>query len=390
MEYAKQTEYVKIEGKSIGYYGLIAAFLVMVAIGLYEFISGMIYGHESFGTNNLVPWGLPITAVIFLIGASAGALMLSSLTYVFGKEEYKPVSKISIFLAILLLIGALATILGELGRPERFMNLMIYGPQNLTSMFAINSFLYSGYIALSLVYLWTTFRPDLLKMTKVLGAAAAALAIFVHAGTGSIFGFIVAKELWFSPLLPVLFIVAALTSGVALLILILTTTFKLTGRRMDEKLVVGLGKYLTVFLLIQLFLVFIENMVRTYGGIGGGEMTKFLFSGPYSFVFWGVQIFLGTLIPIGILFARKNMLTVQLASVLAVIGVFAERFSLVIPGQSVPAQQVVGRTIMGFYGEPAVYSVSGAEVAIVLGVIGALGILYMVGLRMIKFLPSQI
>ncbi len=287
------------------------------------------------------------------------------------------------------MIGALSTIEGELGRPDRFMNLMTYGPENLTSMFAVNAFLYSGYIILSIVYLWTTFRTDLLKVTKILGAAAAALAIFVHAGTGSIFGFIVAKELWFSPLLPVLFIVAALTSGVALLILILTATFKFTGHKMDEKLVVGLGKYLTAFLLIQLFFVFIENMVRTYGGLGGGEMTKFLFSGPYSFVFWVIQIFFGTVVPIGILFARKTMLTVQIASVLAVIGVFAERFSLVIPGQSVPPQQVVGRTLMGFYGEPAVYSISGAEVAIILGVLGALGILYLAGLRMIKLLPSR-
>ena len=382
-------EYTKIEGKSIGYYGVIALFGILIAVGLFEFVKGMSIGQEDYGTSNIVPWGLPITAVVFFIGASAGALMLSSLTYVFGKEEYKPVSRISIYVAILLIIGALSTIEGELGRPERFMNLMIFGATNLTSMFAVNAFLYSGYILLSVVYLWTTFREDLIRVTKILGASAAALAIFVHAGTGAIFGFIVAKELWFSPLLPVLFIIAALTSGVGLLILILTVTFRFTGHRMDEKLVVGLGKYLTAFLLIQLFFVFIENMVRTYGGLGGGEMTKFLFSGPYSFVFWVIQILFGTLVPIGILFARKTVLTVQIASLLAVIGVFAERFSLVIPGQSVPPVQVAGRAAMGFYGEPAIYSISGAEVAIILGVIGALGILYLVGLKVIKLLPSR-
>ena len=382
-------EYTKIEGRFAGFYGILAIMAILIVAGLYEFIKGMIQGHESFGTSNIVPWGLPITTVIFFIGASAGALMLSSLTYVFGKEEYKPVSRVSIFLAILLIIGALTTILGELGRPDRFINLFIYGPENLTSMFAVNSFLYTGYILLSIVYLWTTFREDLLSLTKLLGGLAATLAIFVHAGTGAIFGFIIAKELWFSPLLPILFIVAALTSGVALLILILTVTFKLIGYKMDEKLVVGLGKYLTAFLLLQLFLVFIENIVRTYGGLGGGEMSKFLFSGPYSFVFWGMQIFIGTVIPIFILSSRKTMLTVQIASLLAVIGVFAERFSLVIPGQSVPSQQVVGRTMMGLYGEPAIYSISGAEVAIILGVVGGIGLAYIIGLRFIKLLPSQ-
>jgi len=93
-------------------------------------------------------------------------------------------------------------------------------------------------------------------------------------------------------------------------------------------------------------------------------------------------------IPIAILSTRKTIVKVQIASMLAVIGVFAERFNLVIPGQSIPPQQVVGRTIMGFYGEPAIYSISGAEVAIILGVIGAIGILYLVGLKFIKLLPD--
>lgn len=383
-------EYTKIDGKSSGFYGVIALFGIFIAVGLYEFIIGMEVGQLDYGTSNIVPWGLPITAVIFFIGASAGALILSSLTYVFGKEEYKPVSRISIFLAILLIFGALSTIEGELGRPERFLNLFTYGPLNMTSMFAVNAFLYSAYILLSAVYLWTTFREDLKNVTRMLGASASALAIFVHAGTGAIFGFIIAKELWFSPLLPVTFIVAALTSGTALLILILTVTFRFTGHRMDEKLVVGLGKYLTAFLLLLLSLVIIENLVRAYGGLGGGEVTKFLFSGPYSFIFWVIQIFMGTLVPIAILLLlRQTMFTVQVSSLLAVIGVFAERFSLVIPGQSVPPLQVAGRAAMGFYGEPAIYSISGAEIAVVLGVLGALGILYLIGLRAIKLLPSR-
>jgi len=98
-------EYTKIEGKSIGYYGVIALFGILIAVGLFEFVKGMSIGQEDYGTSNIVPWGLPITAVVFFIGASAGALMLSSLTYVFGKEEYKPVSRISIYVAILLIIG---------------------------------------------------------------------------------------------------------------------------------------------------------------------------------------------------------------------------------------------------------------------------------------------
>lgn len=108
-----------------------------------------------------------------------------------------------------------------------------------------------------------------------------------------------------------------------------------------------------------------------------------------SYVFWGIQIIFGTVVPIIILSSKKTMIKVQIASLLAVICVFAERFSLVIPGQSVPPAQVVGRTMMGLYGEPAIYSISGAEVAIILGVVGAIGIAYILGLRFIKLIPSQ-
>lgn len=382
-------EYMKIKGKSAGYYGLIGIMAVSILIGLYEFIQVMIHGQEIYGLNNIVPWGILKTSFVFLIGTSAGALMLSSLTYVFGKEEYKPVSRVSIFLAILLMIAALTTLLGELGRPDRVMNLFIYGSQNLTSMLAVNSFLYSGYIIISIVYLWTTFRGDLFNHTVRLGGSAAMVAVFVHAGTGAIFGFLPARELWFSPLLPILFVVAALTSGVALLVLILTVTFKSIGYKMNEKLVVGLGKYLTAFLLIQLFLVFIENIVRSYGGLGGGDASDFLFYGPYSSVFWGIQIFLGTVVPIIILSSKKTAINVQIASLFAVIGVFAERFSIVITGQSLPSQFVSGKTMMGLYGEPAIYSMTVPEVAIVLGVVSAIGIAYIIGLRFLKLLPSQ-
>ncbi len=45
--------------------------------------------------------------------------------------------------------------------------------------------------------------------------------------------------------------------------------------------------------------------------------------------------------------------------------------------------------MMGLYGDPAIYSMTIAEVAIGLGVISAIGIAYIIGLRLFKLLPSQ-
>jgi capsid protein len=63
---------------------------------------------------------MPIVLFVYCIGLSAGSLILSSLTYVFGQEQYKPIARIAVFTAILLIFAALVFIAVDLGRPEKF------------------------------------------------------------------------------------------------------------------------------------------------------------------------------------------------------------------------------------------------------------------------------
>ena len=74
-----------MEGKSRGYRLALAVLVVLVLAGLASFIISYIQGHQVFGSNNVIPWGMPIVLAIYLIGLSAGSLILSSLTYVFGR-----------------------------------------------------------------------------------------------------------------------------------------------------------------------------------------------------------------------------------------------------------------------------------------------------------------
>ncbi len=76
-----------IEGKSRGYNTLTTVLIVFSAAGFLSFFASYIFGHQLLGSSNVIPWGLPIVVAIYLIGLSAGSLILSSLTYVFGKEE---------------------------------------------------------------------------------------------------------------------------------------------------------------------------------------------------------------------------------------------------------------------------------------------------------------
>src|SRR5574340_1183773 len=162
----------RIEGESRNFkvlWGLFAAFSV---IGFICFMVSYISGHHVLGSSSIIPWGMPITITIYLIGLSAGSLILSSLTYVFGKEEYRPIARLAVFLAIVLIFGAMVGIGLDLGRPEKSWRLfMFFVLNNMRSMFAINGILYGGYFLIGLIYLGSIFAGKS-KMTKTMGLVA--------------------------------------------------------------------------------------------------------------------------------------------------------------------------------------------------------------------------
>ena len=158
--------YTTIDYRSRGFYILSAILIALAITGFICFVISYIQGHEVLGTSNVIPWGMPIIITVYLIGLSAGSLILSSLTYVFGKEEYRPISRLSVFLAIVLIFGAMLGIILDLGRPEKIWRLfMFFVLNNMRSMFAVNGILYGGYFAISLIYLGLIFaeKPKLTK-----------------------------------------------------------------------------------------------------------------------------------------------------------------------------------------------------------------------------------
>lgn len=380
-----------IEGKSIQYYALIAALAVVALAGLNTFLLQYEEGHYKTGMSNQVPWGLPIVMVIFMIGASAGSLILSSLATVFGREEYKVFSRVSVYLAALLLIGALMLIGLDIGRPERALYLFKYF--NFSSIFAINAFLYSSYILICLVYLWAMFEEKK-RLVTALGVLAVFWAVAVHSGTGAIFGFIYSRELYHSALMPPSFLVAALVSGTALVIVTLLATFRFTKRAIDDRLVAAMGKLLAVFILVQLYFVVVENATRAYSPEAREALNFLLYAAPYSQIFLLGQILIGAVIPLLILFyprTGKSALWITIASLLAVAGILFERYIIVISGLVYPQIYFPGKeaSSIAFDGAIGSYAVSSAEITLVSGVVAILGVLYAVGLKIFDLLPLE-
>ncbi|MBU2600514.1 polysulfide reductase NrfD [bacterium] len=384
--------FTKIEGKTIRFYLLVAVLTVLASGGLYSSYLMYTKGHYLTGMNNQVPWGMPIVLTIYLIGLSAGSLVLSSLSSVFGQTEYKSFARVAAYLAALLLVGALLSLSLDLGRPERITMAFFY--LNPTSIFSWNGFLYSAYIVICIVYLWAMFT-ERAKWVKAIGTLAVVWAICVHSGTGAIFGFVSGRELYHSPLTPPSFVAAALSSGTALIIILLLLTFKCTKRYLDPQLIIGLSRLLVAFILVVFYLIVIENLTRLYAPATYEAAHFLLFSGnEYCLVFWIGLILIGSIIPAIILFNPKTKDSIGwivFSSVLVVIGVLCERFIIVIPGQVFPVELFPGYEVSSPFMDGAIgsYLISPLEVIQAVGILAIVGLLYVLGLKLFALLPTE-
>ena len=383
-------DFTSIGGKSRGYRLALLALGLLALSGLASFIVSYLEGHQLLGSSNVIPWGMPIVFLIYLIGLSAGSLILSSLTYVFGKEEYKPIARMAVYLAIVLIFGAMIFIFVDLGRPEKFWRLfMFFYMNNMTSMFAINGILYGGYFAISLVYLGIILANQK-RYTKIMGTVAVFWAILVHMGTGAIFGFIAAREAWVSPIKPLEFLAAALTSGLALLIVVVVLTLKFSGRDVKRKMVASLRRLLVTFILILLVLIIVDKLTHFYSP--DREATVYMLTGYYSWIFWCFQIGMGAVLPLAILVnPRLNQATrwVTIAAASVVIGVFFERYYLVIPGAAYPLHYYSPGKIEGVWGALSSFTIKPVEMFLSLGIVALLVLVFMLGLKFLELLPAK-
>jgi Ni/Fe-hydrogenase subunit HybB-like protein len=389
---AMDVQFSKIEGKSFPYYLTVAVLASFVVAGFAATLIMHENGLYLSGMTNRVPWGLQISMAIFYIGLSAGSLVVSGLYGVFGKMEYKPFARIAAYLAMLFLIAGLLSIFTDQGRIDRvFTKPFTYA--NATSMFSINPALYSGHIMICVLYLWALFKEKG-TLTKITSLVVVLWAIGTHTGTGAIFGF-VPRELYNSSLLPPSFVAAALSSGAALMILVIVSLARATGRHLDNELVIWLGRrLLSIFLLVTLYVLLIENAHRVYLAADHEAGMFFLFGGTHSFFFWVGLITVGCVIPAFLLFIKRTGTSVPwtvFASILVVTGVLFERYLIVIPGLIHPPELFPGWEIVDavFLEGVASYSVSFLEILQTLGVIGFIGFAFVVGLKIMPLAPNE-
>ena len=388
------TRFSSIEAKSMLYWILLGALGLASIVGYLAAHHMDVEGHHVTGMNNQIVWGFPHVIAIFLIVAASGALNVASISSVFGKTDYKPLARLSALLSIALLVGGLIILVLDLGRPDRLIVAMtVY---NFKSIFAWNIFLYTGFIVITGIYLWMMMERKMNKFSKPAGFFAFIWRLILTTGTGSIFGFLVARQAYDAAIMAPLFIIMSFSFGMAIFILVLQTSYQWTGRNLGSAILYKLKNLLGIFVAAVLYFVIAYHITNLYATEHHGiEAFILLNGGIYTFLFWIVQILIGCLIPLALVFIKpfsqsRSMIT--LASILVIIGGLAQVYVIVIGGQAFPLILFPGMEISSsFYdGVVAEYIPSIYEVLLGIGGTAIALVIVTVGIAVLEFLPESL
>ncbi len=369
--------------------------LFVILAGLFLIGLGAAYymehsGHWVTGMTNQVVWGMPHVFAVFLIVAASGALNVASISSVFGKSIYKPIAPLSALLALALLAGGLAVLVLDLGRPDRLIVAMSHF--NFKSIFAANIILYTGFFGIVLVYLWFMMDRRLKYKSSGPGTFAFIWRLVLTTGTGSIFGFLVAREAYSSAVMAPLFIAMSLAFGTAIFVLVLLTVCAIDKRPLGTTLTERLRVLLAVFVAATAYLALLQHVTAAYWA-GRVEVVAFVLlnGGIYTFLFWGVQMGLGTVFPLALTLVPRlrSHATLAFASVLVVLGGLAQTYVIIIGGQAWPLTLFPGYEVESSFYDGIVQSYAPSLPEILLGIGGfALALLIVAfGMAILRFLP---
>jgi Ni/Fe-hydrogenase subunit HybB-like protein len=335
----------------------------------------MMSGVEGFMYPNEVglQWSVLIVLYPFITGLVAGAFILASLERVFHVEAVKPTYRLALLTALSFLIVAPLPLQLHLGHPERSPE-MYFTPHS-TSAMAMFGYVYLWYLMAVLVFeIWLDYRRDIVLLArsskgllrliyKVMALGSDNIssrslhiddkvgwivtligipsAFLLHGYVGFIFGSIKANPWWSSPLMPVVFIFSAMVSGIAAVMLIYMTVTKLRKQVIDIRCVDSIAMYLFYIFIIDFSLEMLDLIHRIYEADESFRSLNFMVHTKLYFSHIVVQIILGTLTPLVLLFitqvvklpeqVRKRMYVT--AGSLALVGIFAMRWNVVIGGQ---------------------------------------------------------
>jgi predicted membrane protein len=320
-------------------------------------------------------WGFLIVLYPYITGLVAGAFIMASLVRVFKVKVLEPVYRLSLLTALAFLLCAPLPLLFHLGHPERCYEIMM--TPHLTSPMAIFGFIYAWYLmAVLLLELWFDYRQDLvrwsnttsgfkgilyraftvgvtdtspqavaldMKMGRILSIVGIPSAFLLHGYVGFIFGSIKANPWWGNAITPIIFILSAIVSGIALCVFNYMVLLWIRRRTVDMRCLDTMAMFLFYALVVDAAVEGLDWIHRAYAAEEGFQVMQIMIREKLFYTLNLGQATIGTLLPLLLLGAlqvlRKRVPElvrrrfIFSSSAMILVGVLAMRWNVVIGGQ---------------------------------------------------------
>lgn len=393
------------------YWVLVAGLVALVVFGAYAYGVQLSRGLEVTGLGDRVMWGLYITNFVFFIGISHAGTLISAILRISHAGWRAPVTRMAEFITVVaLMVGALLPII-DLGRPDRVLNTLLFGRWQspvLWDVLAIGTYLVG-----SLIYLYLPLIPDLalvrdrlssrlspprrwLYRTLAIGwsgtaeqrrhlAAAiglmAVLIIPIAVSVHTVVSWIFAMTLrvgWDSALFGAFFVVGAIFSGIAVLIVVMAVLRRAFGFEgyLTSRHFLYLGYLLAAVGLVMVYLNLLEMVTIGYK-LHGSEAVWLSeqFTGGMAPLYWAYAASLVVPGLVVLVPGLRRIGPVVAAALLVVVAMWLERWVIVVGSLRVPQAP---------YPELARYSPTWVELGITVGLFSLFVLLITLAVR---FLP---
>jgi molybdopterin-containing oxidoreductase family membrane subunit len=339
-----------------------------LVIGSYGMFDRLVNGLYPVAFGSYVPWGLWVAFYLFFLGLSAGAFLVTILTYLLNIKAFKSIGPLSAFMVLVCLLCEVLFILLDLGTMHRAFYQFFLTPSFsslLTWMFVLFNlmgiiytlktyFLVRGEIIqgaahqkglLKTIYRILSFgrshydeamRSADDHRVHRLAWLSLPVGLLFYATNGAFFAILINRPIWNSAVTPLLFVVAALLSGGAL-VAFLTYLYVDNGQGLRDTLLKYLGR--SILFLLCLFLVL--QAIQFFVGYQTGRTDivtalNHITVGPHAWIFWVVHLGIGSIIPLLLLtFAQKSAKAVAAACFLIFVTFVAVRYNFIIPDLAV-------------------------------------------------------
>ena len=325
-----------------------------------------------FPNNEIVWWSILIVIYPYITGLIAGAFVVSGLSHVFKIKEFKPIANFALIAAFSFGLFAAVPLLFHLGQPQRAFE--IYFTPHLTSAMSIFGYIYSSYLILLMIEIWliyrshfiqrfnattgvqrkiwyiltlgvTTYHQDSAKIDQKLILFFASIGIpwafVLHGYVGFVFGSVKAIAWWASPLQPVIFLLSAIVSGMAMLMVMYAFVKWWSKEPYDYPMIRKFIAFLWGIFILAFVLEILEVLFARYESGHHWAIIEPLLNGPLFGSYVITQVLVLSLIPVILLgyvvlssIGDKKMLYLaSLGSFMLVLQVLFMRFNVVVGGQ---------------------------------------------------------